>query len=61
MSDEENEEQFKISCSLGELSLTVDGSDPDCVKETFDEEWEERLSESADMAKALRDGDRSHR
>lgn len=58
MSDEEG--QFCIDAELGELSLEVSGPDEDWVKETFDEEWAERIEEAGDMAKALRESYRSH-
>jgi len=58
--EEDNGDHFKIHGSLGSLSLTVEGGDEEWVKETFDEEWEERMEESAEISKALRDGARSH-
>ena len=59
--DEENGNgSSKISASLGELTLTVEGSDEEWVKETFEDEWSERLNEAGDMAKALRKAYRGH-
>lgn len=59
MSEEEDGE-FQLKCSLGNLRLSVSGPDEEWVKETFDEEWQKRLEESEDMSKALRDGSRIH-
>lgn len=56
MTDEEG--HFCIDAELGELSLEVSGPDEDWVKETFDEEWAERIGEAENMAKALREAHR---
>lgn len=53
MSDESGD--FRMSANLGELSLEVSGPDEDWVKETFDEEWAERMDEAGEVAKALRE------
>lgn len=59
MSDN-GEELHSIECSLGELRLEVRGCDEEWVRETFREEWDERLSETEQMTVALRDGTRGH-
>lgn len=56
MSDEHD--SHRIDCSLGTLDLTVEGSDEEWVRETFQEEWQDRLEEAEDISKALRDGTR---
>ena len=49
---------YSIECGLGNLSLKVQGEDEDWVRETFREEWLDRMAEAGDMAKAVRDGTR---
>jgi len=55
--DDETNGTYKIDCSLGDLDLTVKGSDPDWVEEEFEKQWQERLEESAEMKQAIRDAD----
>lgn len=57
---DDNGDHAKISASLGNLSLTVQGTDEEWVEETFEEMWQRRLAESGEISKALRDGARSH-
>lgn len=56
MTDEETAN--KIKCSVGSLSMTVQGADEEWVRETFRDEWAERMHEAEDISKALRDGSR---
>lgn len=49
---------YSIDARLGALSLTVEGSDEEWVRETFEEEWAERMDEAGEMSRALRDGSR---
>ena len=48
-------EKHKIECSLGDLDLKVRGPDPEWVEKTFEEKWQQRLEESAEMKEAVRD------
>lgn len=56
----ENGETYRISCSLGEMSLTVEGTDENRVETTFKETWGERLDEASKMKRAIRETDPSH-
>jgi len=58
MSDDE--EHYEMSCSLGSLHLSVEGTDDEWVRETFREEWQERMDEAAKMEDAVRTGTRGH-
>jgi hypothetical protein len=60
MTDEENGTNYEVSCSLGDLSLTVSGGDEDWVEETFEEKWESRLQEAADMKEAIKQNAPGH-
>jgi len=50
----EDDATAKIEAELGELSLIVSGTDEEWVRQTFDEEWAERIGEAGKMAKELR-------
>jgi len=49
MGDEEHAE--KITVTLGQLSVSVEGNDPAHVEETFEEVWEKTLSDADSMSK----------
>jgi len=57
MSDEEGE--YSIYVSLGDLEQTVSGPDKEWVEEQFEESWQNRLDEAGEMKRAIRDSDRS--
>lgn len=58
-SEDKSDKKSKISASLGDLSLTVNGPDEDWVEEQFEKQWKERLEESDVMKEAIRKADRS--
>lgn len=61
MTDEDSEpKHYELNCTLGSLQLSVEGTDKEWVRQTFQEEWAERMSEAEDIEQALRDGSRAH-
>lgn len=53
-----SEEPNRIDAELGNLSLSVQGDDPEWVTETFDEKLADLLGEAGDMSDAIRNADR---
>jgi len=55
MSDDESEEPYEISASLGEMSLSVSGPEPDVVEELYDDKMEQLLDISSESYVAILD------
>ena len=59
MSDDDDG-PYEIEALIGSLSMTVSGPDEEWVRETFDEEWAERLEEASEMKEAIRQANPSY-
>jgi len=55
MSDEESEKPYEINASLGEMSLSVSGPEPDVVEELYDDKMEQLLDISSESYVAILD------
>lgn len=53
MSDDDGD--YEMYASLGDLSVKVKGDDQDWVWNAFEESWSRRLDESEEMKEALRE------
>ena len=58
MSDDDS--PYEIEASIGSLSMNVSGPDEEWVRETFQEEWCDRLDEAAEMKEAIRQANPSY-
>lgn len=57
--DSGRDEPYRMEASMGELSLTVKGPDPDWVEAKFEDSWQSRLEEASEMKQAIRRADMS--